>query len=110
MLVRFDTKAAAGVSMFEKDARQMIALMGHSDTIPSAIRAADVAQALQIFQANLDKAAQQEQGDHPHSEDESKDEEPPVPINRRAWPLQELLKAAVAKQAIVSWDFDHNLL
>ena len=103
MLVRFTSKSAASVSMFEKDATRMLRLMGHSGTIPSAIRAKDVAERL----ATLEKALAVEVA-KPEEPAKSADEEAPVPINRRAYPLMELMRAAIATDENVMWDYEHG--
>lgn len=105
MLVKFTSKSAASVSMFEKDASQLIKLMGHSGTIPSAIRDKDVAEKLSSLENAL-------QGDLAGLSDDSattEDEEPPVPINRRAYPLIELLRAAISNKENVMWDYDKGV-
>lgn len=103
-MIRFTSPAAASVSMFEKDAKTLIRLMGHSGTIPSAIRAEDVATALQHLEAALKaEAAQTDTSTQPPPEDAEK---PAVSTNVRAYPLLELLKAAVAKQKNVMWEHD----
>lgn len=46
MLVTFTTKAYADITMFGDAALAMLKMMGHSGTVPSAIRAEDVPAAL----------------------------------------------------------------
>ena len=46
MLVTFHTKAYANITMFGDVAKQLLELLGHSGTIPSAIKAEDVPAAL----------------------------------------------------------------
>lgn len=101
MLVKFTSKSAASVSMFEKDAGQLLKLMGHSGTIPSAIRGKDVADRL----ATLESALQGDPDDLTDDTVRTEDDEPPVPINRRAYPLIELLRTAVATNENVAWDY-----
>ncbi|PIE00646.1 MAG: hypothetical protein CSA79_02785 [Thiothrix nivea] len=101
MLVRFTSKSAASVSMFEKDAALMLKLMGHSGTIPGAIRAKDVADRLATLETTLaDKAPVQEIS---HDEDE-----PPIPASRRAYPLIELMRAAINTDEDVMWDYERG--
>lgn len=103
-MIRFTSPAAASVSMFEKDAKALIRLMGHSGTIPSAIRAEDVATALQHLEAALKaQAAQTESPAYQPQEDAT---ESAVSTNIRAYPLLQLLKAAIAKQKNVMWEQD----
>lgn len=109
MLVKFTSKSAASVSMFEKDAAQLLKLMGHSGTIPSAIREADVAERLSTLETALqtDTATKLDEAAAVEAKD---DDEPPVPINRRAYPLLELMRAAVENQQKVAWDYDRGIL
>lgn len=101
MLVKFTSKSAASVSMFEKDAIRLIKLMGHTGTIPSAIRDKDVAEKL----ATLESALQGDLTDLADDTERSEDDEPPVPINRRAYPLLELMRSAVSNEENVMWDY-----
>lgn len=103
-MIRFTSPAAASVSMFEKDAKALIRMMGHSGTIPSAIRTEDVATALQHLEAAL--KAEASQTDDATKQLPTDAEEPAVSTNVRAYPLLELLKAAVAKQKNVMWEQD----
>ncbi len=100
-MIRFTSPASASVSMFEKDAKTFIRLMGHSGTIPSAIRGEDVAAALQQLEAAL-------QAQEPPPPPEPDAEEKAVSINVRAYPLIQLLKAAATKQKIVMWEQDRS--
>ncbi|WGZ94007.1 MAG: DUF1840 domain-containing protein [Candidatus Thiothrix putei] len=103
-MIRFTSPAAASVSMFEKDAKALIRMMGHSGTIPSAIRAEDVATALQCLEAAL--KAEAAQTDATTKQPPADAEETAVSTNVRAYPLLELLRAAVAKQKNVMWEQD----
>lgn len=109
MLVKFTSKAAAGVSMFEKDAGQLLKLMGHSGTIPSAIREADVAERLATLEAALQDDATTTRLDEAAVAATEEEDEPPVPINRRAYPLLELMRAAVEGGEMVAWDYDRGI-
>ncbi|WP_298609859.1 DUF1840 family protein [uncultured Thiothrix sp.] len=107
MLVRFDSKVGT-FSMFEKDARHMIKLMGHSDTIPGAILGTEIEKTLQTFQTGLTEAAKQENQHLAPKQHE--DEEETVSVNRRAYPVLELLKKAAKQKETVMWDFDDKLV
>ena len=104
MLVTFKTDAYASITMFGEVAVTLIKLMGHSGTVPGALLADDVPAALERLKAKV--AAD------PHAPldptgakvpDEDSDE-PHVDLTRRAWPLIELLSAAVAAKKHVMWD------
>ncbi|SEA17510.1 protein of unknown function [Thiothrix caldifontis] len=102
-MIRFTSPAAASVSMFEKDAKALIRMMGHSGTIPSAIRTEDVATALQHLEAALKAEASQTDASNKQP---PADAEPAVSTNVRAYPLLELLRAAVTTQKNVMWEKD----
>ena len=107
-MIRFTSPAGASVSMFEKDAKALIRMMGHSGTIPSAIRADDVASALQQLEAALQATAGQEEAKPLKPDPVHEAQEKSVGVNVRAYPLLELLKAALAKQKNVMWDADKS--
>lgn len=97
MLVTFTTDAYADITMFGDVGLAMLKLMGHSATVPGAIRAEDVPAALERLTAavNANPAA---------ATTTSKDaDEPNVSLKNRALPLIALLKAAAREEAYVSW-------
>jgi hypothetical protein len=99
MLVKFDSKVGA-LTMFGAVAQQLLKLMGHSGTVPSAILAADLPAAVERLERALAAGAQA-----PAAQDDETDENtPPVSLRQRAFPLLELLKRAAARQADVMWD------
>ena len=98
MLVTFTTKAYADITMFGDVALGMLKMMGHSATVPGAILAADVPQALQRLQTAVGK-----EKTSPESRDKD-DDEPKVSVAHRALPLIGLLDAAASAQCNVMWD------
>jgi hypothetical protein len=100
MLVTFSCKASANITMFGDVAVQLIKMMGHSGTIPSAILAEDVASALKHLQAALEATKKQ-----PKKEASEDDNEKGsfVSLPNRASPLIALLKAAAKDESNVSW-------
>ncbi len=100
MLVTFTTDAYADITMFGDDALAMLKMMGHSATVPGAILAADVPQALSRLTAALD--AQKEVS--PAVEDKDADtDEPAVSMVNRGLPLIELQTAAAKAGCAVMW-------
>jgi hypothetical protein len=107
MLVTFRTKAYANITMFGDVAKQLLELMGHSGTIPSAIKAEDVPLALArletaIAQRRAADAAKLGENDDAGSNDY--DAPRKVTISQRAVPLLDLLRAAAANKTDVMWD------
>jgi hypothetical protein len=102
MLVTFSSPVYADITMFGDVALRLIKLMGHSGTIPGALAAEDVAPALQ----RLEAAIQADEHSHTAEEESKQDEdgEPAVSLSLRAWPLIQLLKAAIKAESHVMWD------
>jgi hypothetical protein len=91
--------------MFGDVAIKLLRLMGHSGTVPSALLADDVAEALRRLEAAVEaeKTAVAEQPPNADLDDERR-EEPRVSLAQRAFPLIQLLEAAAAKHSDVMWD------
>lgn len=101
MLVRFTSKSSPHVSMFEKDAKQMLSMMQRSGKIPSALAPEDIGRSLEALKHAI--SANTEGEDSDDAEDGN------VSMKTRAFPLIELLENAQQKQEHVMWDFDHNV-
>jgi Domain of unknown function (DUF1840) len=97
MLVTFTTKAYADITMFGDVAIAMLKMMGHSGTVPSALRAEDVPEAL----CQLKAAVAAGKAPPPHVDKDA--DEPPVSTEHRAMPLIELLTAAARDNCGVMW-------
>jgi hypothetical protein len=104
MLVTFETKAHANITMFGEVAVALLKLMGHSGTVPSALLAEDVPTALDRL-----RAAVSDNGDVPldppstGTSDKDNGEERHVSLGHRALPLIQLLEAAAAAKENVMW-------
>ena len=102
MLITFETKAYANITMFGDVAIKLIKSMGHSGTIPGAIKGDDLPKALEQLQTSvraemaIDQDCDQEQA--------SDGSENYVSIDKRAKPLLELLEAAIEQNTDVMWD------
>ena len=108
MLIAFKSDAYADIIMFGDIAQQLLKMMGHSGTVPSAIRAEDVPAALERLKHSLrgEKTSGDAQagagagtgaagrGENDHN----------VSLRDRALPLIELLTAAAKKHRDVMWD------
>ena len=99
MLITFKTRAYANITMFGDVGKKMLQMMGFGDTVPGAINADDVPQALQNLRAAL--AAVPEQVE---PAGEADDDQPAVSLNTRAMPLIELLQAAITDETYVRWE------
>jgi hypothetical protein len=101
MLVRFDSKVGA-LTMFGDVAVQLLKLMGHSGTVPSAILAADIPAAVDRLTRALGQGASVPAT--PADEEDRREGRQPVSLQQRAYPLIELLERAAKNDADVLWD------
>ena len=102
MLIKFKTDAYADIIMFGDVARQLLKMMGHSGTIPGAILAPDVSNALDRLKRAIESAKSAEQP--PNQERGDENEQASVRLSYRALPLIELLTAAAKKKRDVMWE------
>ncbi|ANJ66079.1 hypothetical protein A9404_00605 [Halothiobacillus diazotrophicus] len=96
-MITFHTQASANISMFQADALRMLRMMGVGDSVPGAIRAADVPDALRRLQASVTEA----QRNFVPAQDAADDEE--VAPETRAQPLIRLLNDAASAGKDVLW-------
>lgn len=99
MLVTFKTKAWNDITMFGDVAVELLKMMGHSGTVPSAMQSEDILTALDRLRSALAEQAATDEG-----EDDGNDGEPEVTLPQRALPLIELFEAAAAEETFVMWE------
>lgn len=99
MLVTFSCKAHENIMMFGSVALKLLHLMGNSGTVPGALLADDVPDALARLQQAL--AQKKPPSGKPSGEE---DNEPGVSLAHRAIPLIRLLQNAVKSHCNVMWD------
>jgi hypothetical protein len=106
MLVTFRTKAYANITMFGDVAKQLLELMGHSGTVPSALSAADVPAALSRLESAIAQRRAADSAETPQNDQAPDGYDAPrkVTLAQRAVPLIELLRAAAARKVDVMWD------
>jgi hypothetical protein len=97
MLVTFSTDAYADITMFGDVALNLLKMMGHTGTVPSAILAADVPAAL----SRLTAAIHATNGSTPAKHADTNETE--VSMNNRVVPLINLLQAAAKAKKDVMW-------
>jgi hypothetical protein len=103
MLVTFTTDAYANITMFGDHALAMLKMMGHSGTVPGALKAEDVPQALTRLKAAI------ESGKNSPPIKNINAEEPEVSMAHRGLPLINLLSAAAKEKKLVMWDKSTSL-
>jgi hypothetical protein len=101
MLVTFTCKAYADITMFGDVAVHLLKLMGHSGTVPGALKAGDIPAALEHLQRGVESETKLEATDSSDTED---NDEEYVSLRHRALPLIDLLKAAAQADTDVMWD------
>jgi hypothetical protein len=97
MLVTFTTDAYTDITMFGDVALTMLKMMGHSATVPGAILASDVPEALR----RLTAAVEAENALPPVEADD--EDETAVSLSNRTLPLIQLLTAAAKAGSDVMW-------
>lgn len=103
MLVTFRTDAYANITMFGDVAVELLRMMGHSGTVPSAMSAEDIPAALERLNAAL-AAREPAEAEQRARQDDDDANEPRVSLRNRAFPLVELLEAAQRDNVPVMWD------
>ena len=103
MLVKFQTKFQATITMFGVVAVTHIKLMGHSGIVPSALLAEDMPVALARLKAAVAERSNKPQDPQAGSSRDG-EEAQSVSLAHRAVPLIEMLTAAVAEHENVMRD------
>jgi|SRR5690606_27277647 hypothetical protein len=102
MLVTFSTKSYSNIMMFGDIAKQLLRMMGNSATVPGAIVAEDVPEALRKLKHALN--IEDDQPKHiAAAADGEEESEHVVSLRHRALPLVELLENATRKGNDVMW-------
>jgi len=99
-MIKFDSKVGS-ITMFDEVGQQLLKLMGHSGTVPSALLAKDIAPALNRLKAGV-QAAPAPAATQDDAEEDAR-EEPRVSLHQRAYPLIDLLTRAAEREADVTW-------
>lgn len=106
MIVKFSTSAGA-LTMHGDAAVALLKAMGHSGTVPGAILAADLPEALANLRRALDSGSLAEPPVPAAAEEDEEDEAqraPPVTLRMRAVPLLDMIETAVARQSDLMWE------
>ena len=99
MLITFKTSAHANITMFGDVGLKMLELMKFGTSVPGAVNAEDVAQALDNLRMALQKMPEQVE-----PAGEGDEDQPAVSLHTRAIPLVELLQAALADETYLRWE------
>jgi len=99
MLVHFRSDAG-DMTMLGDVAAQLFKMMGHSGTVPSAMLAKDIPQAVERLKREVAATPVPAQ----RSEEEEREKGPRVSLKQRAYPLIELLERCVKMGCDLTWD------
>ena len=99
MLITFKSRAYANITMFGDVGVKMLEMMAFGSSVPGAISAADVTQALDNLKQGLSKIP-----DHLQAAGAEDEDQPSTSLHTRALPLLELLEAAAADESAVRWE------
>lgn len=101
MLVEFETKGYPTITMLGDVAQHLLRMMGMSGNVPGAVKGRDVGEALRRLRTDLHSAAPTIGGAGTNVSDD--DQEPPVSLAIRAFPLLELMAVASENDYDVMW-------
>ncbi|MCP4334246.1 MAG: DUF1840 domain-containing protein [Gammaproteobacteria bacterium] len=99
MLITFKSRAYANITMFGDVGLKMLEMMAFGSSVPGAISAEDVTQALDNLEQGLSKVTH-----HPQSAGAEAEDQPSTNLHTRALPLLELLHAAIEDESAVRWE------
>lgn len=107
-LVRFTSKAAGEIFMFEDNARRLFEILGKDATPKGIITAAQVPEAIARLRAAVDEekrlAAAPAPSPSSNPDDETRADHPQfVSLGQRAYPLLDMLERAARKHVDVLW-------
>ena len=98
-MIKFSSQAGESISMFDKEAKEILLAMGRSGNVPGAVKAEDIAEAIQSLEAAVNLAP-----DSSASESDDAESSKSVGLKTRAFPLIELLKRAAESDKSVMWE------
>jgi hypothetical protein len=108
MLVRFSSEVG-GFIMFGDAALKLLCMTGHSASVPGAIAAEQMVQALERLEAQVNAltllvtdAPRGAAGEVSYNND-GKDTARSVSLAQRAFPLVELMRRAVTRECAIQW-------
>jgi hypothetical protein len=98
MFVKFSSEAYENITYFNDIAKRLLSLLGHSGSVPGALKASELPAALVRLQQGLE----QDKKAHPASNN-ADDGEAEISLSTRAIPLIHLVQASIAQDCDVLW-------
>ncbi len=106
MIVKFSTRFGQ-LTMHGDAALTLLRAMGHTGTVPGAILAADLPEALTRLERVIEESGDSVPAQAPPADRGDEDEterEPLVTLRKRALPLQDMLRTAIARDSDLMWE------
>ena len=103
LIVTFRTKPHGDITYLGDVALELLRIMGRSDTIPSAMYAEDIPEALAKLKSAVE-ADESSCGVEEAVDERGEDSEAAISLQHRVLPLIQLLEAAHEANSPVSWD------
>ncbi len=106
MIVKFSTRFGA-LTMHGEAAIALLRAMGHTGTVPGAILAADLPDALARLERTIEVMGDSNPTPAPPSDLDDEDEqerEPVITLRKRALPLIDMLRTAIARDSDLMWE------
>jgi hypothetical protein len=107
VIVKFSTRFGA-LTMHGEAAVALIRAMGHTGTVPGAILARDLPDALARLERTLETAGDSNPTPPPPPADDGDEDdrqrEPVITLHMRAVPLTDMLRTAIARDSDLMWE------
>ena len=106
MIVKFSTRHGQ-LTMHGDAAIALLRAMGHTGTVPGAILAADLPEALTRLERMIEISGDSNPSPTPPADARHEDEaerEPVVTLRKRAMPLQDMMRTAIARDSDLMWE------
>jgi hypothetical protein len=107
VIVKFSTRFGV-LTMHGDVATALLRAMGHTGTVPGAILAADLPDALTRLQRFIETSGDASPTPAPppadDGDDDEREREPVVTLRMRALPLQDMLRTAIARDSDLMWE------
>lgn len=106
MILKFSTRFGQ-LTMHGDAALALLRAMGHTGTVPGAILAADLPEALTRLERVIESSGDSNPTAAPPADGRDEDEaerEPVITLRKRALPLQDMLRTAIARDSDLMWE------
>ena len=105
VIVKFSTRFGV-LTMHGEAAIALVRAMGHTGTVPGAILAADLPDALARLEHAIEVAGDSNPTPAPPQEydEDEREREPVITLRTRAVPLTDMLRTAIARDSDLMWE------